>query len=414
MRKLWLVARYEYLKRVKERSFLVAVLGIPLMIVAVSGISILVALGGADDRPLGYVDHASILNREVLPALQQEGLRPTEMLAYTDEGTARAALEAGEIQAYYVLPPDYLSSKQAELFYGEDAPQDTVQGDFEAFVRASLVSQASPEVQPRLSEGFSLVIRSRDGRRELDQGNIISILLPFVTTFFLFFAIATAGGYLLQAVTDEKENRTIEIIATSVSPEQVMGGKALGLMGVSLTQILVWVTTLVVGLVVATQFWDVLGTPSVPWALLLIVILYFLPTFTLIAGIMTTIGAAVTELQQGQQVSGILNMLFILPVFFIAPLISNPDSPLLVILTLFPTTAFLTTLLRWSLAAIPLWQMVVSWVILTSSALVSVWVAGRVFRMGMLRYGQRLRLRTIVQGLVHRQVALEREANGHA
>ncbi|MGC9467323.1 MAG: ABC transporter permease [Anaerolineae bacterium] len=414
MRKLWLIVKHEYIRRVTEKSFLFSVLGIPLLIVGIGGISILIALGGGDDRPIGYVDHAAVLNSDVLSSLVEEQPRFGQMRAYPDEPSARSALQRGEIQAFYVVPEDYVSAKRVSVYYLEEGPGDRVSEDFEDFLRASLVARQPEGVQAVLSEGFNLVVRSVDGRREVTESNVLSFLLPFIVSFFLFFAISTAGGYLLQAVTEEKENRVVEVMATSVSPAQLMGGKALGLMGVSLTQILVWLLVLGLGVVVAGRFFPPLAGIQIPWAMLGITALYFLPTYVLIAGVMTSIGAAVTELQQGQQISGIINMLFVLPIFFLTLVFTNPDSPVLVALTLFPTTSFLTILLRWSLASVPLWQMVVSWTLLAGAALTSVWLAGRVFRMGMLRYGQRLRIGGIIKGLRERRSALEKETMSHA
>ena len=206
----------------------------------------------------------------------------------------------------------------------------------------------------------------------------------------------------------------MEILATSISPVRLMAGKALGLMSVSLTQIGVWGATIVIGVLVAARYIEPLQTMSIPWEILIVALLFFLPTFTLIAGIMTTIGAAVTETQQGQQISGILNMLFILPVFFAMLIFVNANSPFLVFLTLFPTTAFMTVLLRIGMATVPLWQMILSWLILVGTALGSLWVAGRVLRIGMLRYGQRLRLKAMVAGLRGEEPAAQKEALNHA
>ncbi len=399
MRKLWLIAKEEYLRRVKQKSFLVTVLGFPALMIVISGVSILVALGGRDARPLGYVDLSGILDERTIPALRAESARFTEMRAYDDEVAASVALRADEIQGYYVVPEDYLSAKEVRLVYMEREPRQRTRQDFQEFVRASLVRQQSAEVRPLLSEGFSVAVRSADGRRELSERGILGFILPFVMIFLLFFAISTAGGYLLQAVTEEKENRTMEMIVTSVSPEQLIAGKSLGLIGVSLTQILTWVSVIVLGAVVLLYVNDSLDAVSLPWDLVGLAIAFFVPTFGLIAGIMITIGGIVTEMQQGQQISGLINMLFILPVFFMALVLSRPDSPLMVGLTLFPTTAFLTILLRWSVSTVPWWQLGVSWGLLMVSAAVSVWLGAKVFRLGMLRYGQRLRLGAVIEGL---------------
>jgi ABC-2 type transport system permease protein len=414
LHKLWLVALHEYRKRVQQRSFLVAMLGIPVLIVVISAISILVSLGGADARPIGYVDEAGILNPNLLSELTANARNFTELAAYPDSAGARAALEAGEIQGFYVVPANYLEEKRLSLVYWEDAPVERVRRDFGAYLRASLLDEQPAGVASILDGGLNLVVRSRDARREVSEGNVLGLLLPFVVTFFLFFAVSTAGGYLLQAITEEKENRVVEIITTSISPEQLMGGKALGLMAVSLTQILVWTLALSVGVIVAIQFMEEIGPLAVPWPLLGITALFFVPTFLLIAGIMTSIGAMSTELQQAQQISGIVNLLFMVPMFFVAVIFAAPNSPFLILLTLFPTTAFLTILLRWSLTFVPSWQMILSWVLLVTTALISLWLASRIFRMGMLRYGQRLSLKHVATGLRERRIALEEETSPHA
>ncbi|MCD6286471.1 MAG: ABC transporter permease [Anaerolineae bacterium] len=409
MRKLWLVAKHEYLKRVRKRAFLLAVLGLPLLIVAIGVVAALVAIRGGDSRPVGYVDHAGFLNPEVLSALQDARESFPEYISFADEATAEASLEAGDIQSFYVLPEDYISSKELRSVYAENDPSEFTSEGFGDYIEASLIVQQPPAVRERLSAGFDLTVRSSDGRRELSEGNILDIVLPFIIAFLMLFAIASIGGYMLEAVIQEKEDRTMEILTTSVSPFQLMGGKALGLMCVSLTQILVWAIALAIGIVVGARYIEALQNISIPWEMLIVAILYFIPTFALIAGMMISIGATVTEMQQGQQISGMLNMLFMLPVFFGALIVTNQGSPLLVALTLFPTTAFLTILLRWSTSVIPLWQLVVSWTVLVGSAGGTVWLAGRILRLGMLRYGQRLRLKGIMEGLRSQFAASEKE-----
>ncbi|MFP4344899.1 MAG: ABC transporter permease [Anaerolineales bacterium] len=399
MRKLWLVAKHTYRERVRTRSFLFTTFGLPLLMVAVMGVSILVTLGGIDDRPLGYVDGVGFLDPAVMDRLREQTTLTVDIRPFSSEDAAQEALEVEEIQAYYVVPEDYLESQEVLLYYWDEEPDSAVLSDFDRFMRANLVEMQSEEVAAILSEGLDLTIQSADGRKSVSSGNILSFLLPFFMAFFLFFSITVAGGYMLQAVTEEKENRMVEILTTSISPFQIMGGKALGLIAVSLTQLTAWVATLTLLALVGSYFIPQISVVSFPWEAILVALLYFLPTFALMAGFMTALGAAVAEQQQGQQITGIVNMLFIFPVFFSALIFANPNSPFLVFLTLFPTTAFTTIMLRWGLSSIPLWQMVASWILLVLVAAGSVWVAARVFRMGMLRYGQRLKLQAVLAGL---------------
>ena len=399
MRNIWLVAKHEYRKVVRKKSFLLGTLGMPVLIVVVMVVSIFVALGQRGTQPLGYVDKAGVLSEAVTPPSRSGEKAPVTMLAFEDEAAARAALDAGDIQVYYVLPEDYVQSGRLQLFYLDKRPAEVVQDDFVDFLRANLLVNQPENVQQRLLAGTAVTFRAADGSREFDSENLFDFFMPFVAAFFFIFAVMNSGGYMLQAVTDEKENRTIEILATSVRPEELIGGKALGLMSVGLTQLSLWIATGVVALLVASLFVPSVQDVRVPWSFLGVVALFFVPAYALIAGMMTAVGGIVADLHQGQQITGIFNMFFTLPFFFVTLILAKPNSPIIVALTLFPTTAFVTITLRWSMTTVPVWQLAVSWALLVASAAGSVWMAARVFRIGMLRYGQRLSLKSIIASL---------------
>jgi ABC-2 type transport system permease protein len=114
---------------------------------------------------------------------------------------------------------------------------------------------------------------------------------------------------------------------------------------------------------------------------------------------MVAIGAAFDEVQPAQQVAGMVNLVFVLPFFFMLLFFQNPSSPVILFLTFFPPTAFLTVSIRWGLSTIPTWQLVVSWVLLVLSAGWTAWLAIRIFRIGMLHFGQPLSRKVIVAGL---------------
>jgi ABC-2 type transport system permease protein len=398
MRKLWLVAKHEYFNRVRQRSFWLSTLWIPAILVLAMGIGFVTEMSQKEDLPLGYVDKSGLLSIEIVSSFQDD--RDTLPLeAFPDEATAREALEAQEILAFYVVPEEYLTTQTMTLYYWDDAPSAEIQDDFKALLSHSVLADLPAAKRQRVLDGMNVTLHATEGNRQLNLANPLSIVLPFVATFFFVFAVTTSAGYLLQAITSEKENRTIEVMVTSLTPEQLVGGKAMGLIGVTLTQLLIWVLTVVVGAVMGAQFFPELGKLQVPWSLVTIVILYFLPTYTLVAGMMTTISGMVTELRQGQQIAGIINLLFIFPVFLSSVVMANPNHPILVAATLFPTTSFITIAIRWPLAQVPIWQMIASWLILVTFALGSIWVAARVFRVGMLRYGQRLSLRHAIAAL---------------
>jgi len=392
MRELWLVAKHTYWERVRTRSFLFTTFGLPLLMVGVMVISILVSLGRIDDRPLGYVDRSGLLNPKVLDRPNATNTRTVEMQAFDTEEAAREALEAGEIQAYYVVPEDYLETEDLRLYYWDEDPAVTILFNFNRFLRTSLIEMQPQEVAAILTEGIDLTVRSADGSKSFSSGNLLSFFLPFLLATSFFFSINNSSNYMFYAVMEEKASRTIEILVTSISPLQLMGGKALGLVAVSLTQLVVWLGTPAILALFAGHFIAQISFAAIPWRILLVALLYFLPTFALMASLMSAIGAVFGEKRQAYLIKVFISMLSSVPIFFVILVFADPDSPFLVFLSLFPTTAFTTIMLRWGLTTIPLWQMVCSWLLLILATGGSLWMAARVFRVGMLRYGQRLKL----------------------
>jgi ABC-2 type transport system permease protein len=399
MPKLWVIAKHEYLKITRKRSFLLGTLAMPLFFVAIMAFAIIMVIASEDQRPIGYVDLAGILTAVTKLPPEKSGPQPVELQAFAAEAQAKAALEAKQIQAYYVLPADYLTSHKVQLIYWDKDPASQAQHRFDDLMRANLVAALPRDVAQRAQSGVDVTARSADGQQEVSGESFINIIVPFFIGLFFSIVVLSSGTYMLEAVADEKENRTIEVMTTSLTPGQLIGGKAAGLMAVALTQIGILALTIVLALFVGAQFIEALRAIRIPWSMFMTLALFFLPTFALIAGMMITIGSMVTETRQGQQIAGALNMLFTLPFFFIIVFFSAPNSTLATILTIFPTTSFLTVVLRWSMTTIPVWELIVGWTVVVASAIAMIWVASRVFRMGMLQYGQRLDVKTVMRAL---------------
>jgi ABC-2 type transport system permease protein len=392
------VARHEYLKIVREKSFLIGTLGLPVLMAVIMGISLLIILGGRGDLPVGYVDHSGVLRSAALPPLESD--EPTvSFRSYTSLDGGLAALYDKEIQALYVLASDYLYSGQVALYYLRQEPGELVQADFETFLHWNLLLDQPEQVRRRLLDGLQLSIRTSNNDRNFNTEDLLNYALPFGAAIFFMIAVMSSGGYMLQAVTDERENRTLEILMTSVHSFDLIGGKALGLISVGLTQITLWTLTAVGGLFLVTRGVEKLPPLTVPWAFLGIVALFFLPAYAVVAGAMTAIGSVVSDLRQSQQIAGTLNFFFTVPLFFMALIVAKPNSPIVVALSLFPTTAFVTMMLRWAVVRVPVWQISASWVLLTGSAVFSVWVASRAFRGETLHTGQRLSAGRMLQRL---------------
>lgn len=394
MRNFWLIAKHEYRRMVFRRAFVLTTIAIPLGFAALIAMAVIVETGGDSNMPLGYVDLSQTLDASLLADLPGSSDQ-VDIVAFADEESAHVALANQEIQAYYVLPSTYPASQETKLFYWDEPPNGDLRRDFNAFVRLNMLDGYPQSLQTRLFDGANMTVTDISNGRVFDESLIITFILPFVATLLFFIATMMASGYTLQIVADEKENRTMEMMITAVTPIQLIGGKIIGILSASLTQLGIYLGTIVIGLLVLGPRFAAFRLPAVPWGYLGLMAAFFIPAYFLIAAMMVTVSSAVTDLQQGQQVAGLLNLLFIAP-FFLTPLLfSNPAHPVLQFLSLFPTTAFLTISLRWGLGTVATWQIITSWFILMGSTFTMIWIAAKVFRVGMLQYGQPLRLKSI-------------------
>ena len=246
MAKMWLIARYEYGQRVFQKKFIMALVSFPLIIVLMFGLIAFSVSFEKSDRPVGYVDQAGVLV-DPLPAPQRAGSpddpAPEKLLPlerYASEEAAREALEDETIQAYYLIARDYPTSNQVELVYIKE-PGGNVHRQFWDFMQINQLTDLPVEVASRAVAGSNVVVYwlGQDGTRgrEFSQETFLNTFWPLVVGMGFVFMLFSSSGYLMGAVAEEKESRTMEIMVTSVSPFQLIIGKVVGILGVTLTQL---------------------------------------------------------------------------------------------------------------------------------------------------------------------------------
>ena len=397
MAKIWHIIKYEYSRHVFQKRFLFSLLSLPMAVIAMVGVVLLMGVFSMDSTPVGYIDHSGILADPLRLETSGDIFDPLiEFRAYQDEDLARTDLEAGEIQAYYILPEDYVESLSVELFYLEE-PGSGVQSQFRSFVRRNLMAAENidPQLEKRLSEGSLVTVEALDGSRTMREDQWFLIFTPFIAGILYIIVVMTSGGYLMQAVVEEKENRTMEIVITSVTPGQLMTGKIIGNIAIGLTQLVIWLLFGWLGLVVGGYFWPVLQDFSLPANYILILIVLLLPSFVMISALMAAIGATMTEMREAQQISGMFSISTTIPFYVSSMIMMNPNGTLATVLSFFPLTSPITILMRMGFAVVPTWQIALNIVLLVIFAVLAIWFAGRAFRMGMLQYGKKLSLKEI-------------------
>ncbi|MCC6602193.1 MAG: ABC transporter permease [Anaerolineae bacterium] len=394
MNKTILVMKHEFWRHFKRRSFLFAVLGLPVIMIAI-GAGVVLFFNSKSDDPVGVIDQAGIVMDPAAYAAIENNSVPFEEFA--EETAAHNALIEKEIQAYFVLPQDYLQSGHVTLYHNGDTFEE-ITGDISDYLRTSLLSTGDPILLERFHDN-SLDIRfqalSEAGRHRSE----LSFILPFVVGIIFLIAVFSTSGLLLQAIVDEKENRTMEILITSLTPEELMIGKVLGLVILGFIQIGVWLGLVFIGLAIARTNIAQFPTISLSPVGLFVIVAWFVPFYILIASIIASIGISITSVSEGQQIVGITSILSMFPLYFVWLIIDSPNSTFNLVLSLIPFSAPLTILTRTQVATVPIWQMILSWLILAGTAALTLYLNSRLLRLGMLRYGKRVSWREIRQQL---------------
>ena len=390
MSKFWLIAQHEYSRHVFRRRFLMPLFSVPLMIIFMVVVVLVVISISTSPTPIGYVDNSWLLANPNLASSAKWPERTVPMRAYPDEASAKTDLQAKKIQAYFVISKDYLQTGQAQEVYLTE-PKGSAAQQFDTFLTTNLLAGQPPAIVKRILDGSNITVKSSDNSRVVSQEQIVNLILPIVAGILFIVGMMTSSGYLMQAVVEEKENRTMEIMVTSVSPGQMMSGKIVADIAVGVTQLVVWAIFIILGLVIGRSYLSFLSGLQFSGQMIGILVLVMVPAFIMICGLMAAIGATVTEASEGQQIMGLFTLPIWLPYILTGSLIQNPNSPLAIALSIFPFTAPMTISMRVGFSTIPTWQLILSVLILVCSAIGAVWLAGRAFRLGMLRYGQRLR-----------------------
>ncbi|MCA9894893.1 MAG: ABC transporter permease [Anaerolineae bacterium] len=397
------VARHEFLSIVRKRSFLFTMIGVPLFSIAMMILVIFIQInvaesGTAQVNSLGYVDLAGVLDAQID--------KPEQFMAYDSEDAVVAAMDNDEIDAYFIVPQLYMRTGQVSL-YARGSVAEEVQSEIEAYISTNLMANVEGEsgLSPELlRDPVDMSIYLESSGREITQSGFAGLfVMPMVYSFVFMFALQFSGTFLMSNVVEEKANRIMEILITSITPTELLAGKLLGLGLIGLLQIVVWVIVGIIVVVIGqSQNLEALSAITFPLDILAVGILFFLLTYFLYASILAGVGVIAGTEQDSRQIAGIFILPIILPFFFIANFITDANGTIPTLLTLVPFTSGSSILIRMVFTAVPLWQILLSIALLFVSTAFVVWASAKVFRWGMLLYGKRPGILSIMRAIFSR------------
>lgn len=410
MDKIFAILKREYLERVRTKSFLIAtffgpvlmavLLILPAWLATKTRIStdvanvVVIDASGTDlgdrvakqlSRNGGSAEVRAVAPREVAAA---ESLATQEVVAKKREGYLIIGQEtaSGERARYAGRNASTLPDMR---FVEESIEQSVRNSRFEAAGLDGQQVQAMSDV--RLSLGT--VRLSERGRGSAGRENVA---LAYVIALLLYMSIVLYGQSIMLSVIEEKTQRVAEVVVSAVRPSQLLAGKVLGVGAVGLTQQLIWVLSGILLVKFQAPIMQAMGlgaapvaVPSVSLGTALIFLVFFVLGFTFFTTLFAAAGSMVSSTQDAQQVATPLTMLIIPSILLLTPVLLEPNGVLSRVVTMIPFTAPILMPVRMSLTSVPWFEVLGSIAIMLLTCLAAIWVAARIYRVGVLMYGKK-------------------------
>jgi ABC-2 type transport system permease protein len=414
MRKILTVAHSEFMTAVQSKAFLVGIAMLPILIFG----SMAIQRFGAQrtDREIRKV---AVIDRtgQLYPLMAQAATLWNERQVRNgvvvgprfevEQASDTPSLDAAKLTlsdrvrrrdlfAFVELPPELMTGKPVVRYYTENSTYEPLPRWIEQLVSRLVMAQrlqASnvdlPTIQALMQRteltSLGLVERSANGAvTEAKRVDMVrSFVTPFVLMMLMFILVISTASPLLNSVMEEKMTRISEVLLGSLTPFQLMMGKLVGIIGVSLLLATIYLTG-AYSLAVYNGYSDAVTPMQLVWF-----VVYLVLAMLIYGSLFIAIGAAATDLKDAQGMMTPVMMLFMLPMFVWLPVLRAPASPMAVVASLIPFATPILMTLRLALKPGPAaWQIAASFVLTVITTAAFVWAAGRIFRVGILMQGK--------------------------
>ncbi len=403
MKGLMPVIRREYLQRVRSKWFVFGTVVAPIFLIGMMVVPRIFEVRNAQlQRNVALVDETGVLGPRVAQRLEEAGLN-VQVASVDDEATLDERVRAGEVGGYLVLTQASLSRGRVE-YHGKEKP-GTLTG---LSIRGGVAQAALDYRLEQTGEGADLQTLLGGGELEVfllesSGGGSVEdnpeFLGAFIGSMLLYMVILLYAVAVMRSTLEEKTTRVVEIVISSVRPWELMMGKILGVGSVGLTQLVIWIfmgvlafTMGLPALVAARP--DMVDPEMIAQALpgaglSALFVALFLGGYFLYSALYAAVGAMCSTEEEAQQAQFPVIMLLVFPIMFLVPVVQNPSSTTAVAASLVPFFSPILLYARAATGAIPVWQIATALVLLFGSVWVVGWVAGRVYRVGILMQGKR-------------------------
>jgi len=285
----------------------------------------------------------------------------------------------------------------------ELSPPPATAAAIEDFLASNLlVGQVPADVIDRVRSPVAVITTAltTEGGVATDQGGYGNFIVPALFSALLAVALTLTSNYVLQSLSEEKENRLMEVLLSSVSTRQLLTGKLLGRGAAGLIQVLVWVISIPLLLRLASAtIGGLISSIQLPSGLLMLGVLYFILGYSLFAVVSLAVAAVSSSVREAQALAPMFTLFAVAPFWFVSLLMFFPGSPVWIVFSFVPFSAPVLVMLRLGVTGVPAWQVAVSMAVLLVSVIVGLLLAAKLLRVYLLMYGKRPGLKEIARSL---------------
>lgn len=430
--KTGLIIRREYLERVSKKSFIITTLLMPVVMLALMFTPVLISeFSEADERTILVVDPTG----EIIPQMRSDA--SLSFVAVASEELGRAALDNESAQGVLMIPENiYDNGATVQLISSEPAS---------ITLESAVTSQLNGIIEHKRMEAYGIpgldsimsnvesdvTLRTLEYNAEGDDkesSTIVAYILGLVLTMLLYMCLLLYGQMVMTSIIEEKTNRVLELVVSSVKPRQLMLGKICGIGLVAVTQIVIWAVliacasalilpsvispeiaaqvnalntnTLASGDATANigmlQAISMMGNVGYILQLFALLLLFLIGGFMLYAAVYAAIGSAVDNIQDAGQLQSIIVLPIICGIIFAMQAATDPSSTLSFWTSIIPLTSPMVMMARIPFG-VPGWEIALSVVLLYASFFGLVWLAAKIYRVGIFMYGKKPSLKEMIK-----------------
>ena len=415
MKKMLLIIGREYFERVRNKSFIIVTLLMPIIMIAIMAAPTLMMLygGKSEQKRVMVVDRSGMVVDKLYSSPEVEFVDVSELTK--SEACAQYGAESDAFGVLYIgSVVDARDSVQLITNSSSSMMlEENISGQISSIVEQEKLlaynienlDQILASIETRIK--LSTFVNDGTGAEENMESTSsnMSYILGLVLGMLLYMIIIIYGQMVLTSVVEEKASRVIDVMVTSATPFQLMMGKILGIAAVAVTQIAIWAVLVISaskfllpalmpadaatsGDAMLTAILGTIGDAGYLAMIFTYMLLFILGGFLLYASLYAASGSAVDSVQDGQQFNSIIMMPIIISIIVMMSVFNDPNSPLAVWSSMIPFTSPIVMMARIPFG-IPTWEIIISLVLLYATFLFTTWLAAKIFRVGIFMHGKR-------------------------